>query len=77
MTTATSVTDSDECQSKGAQKDRLHTYSVEPVVDEVLDVLAHSDLSHELVLVSVHSSQLTNVREDVLKTISKLKFNRK
>lgn len=40
----------------------------------MLDVFAHPDLSHELVLVSVHSSQLTNMGEDVLQAISKLKI---
>lgn len=39
----------------------------------MLDVFAHSDLSHEFVLVPVHSSQLTNMGENILKTISKLK----
>ena len=55
---------------------RFHkeTYSVKPVINQVLDVFAHPDLSHELVLVSVHSSQLTNMGEDVLQAISKLKY---
>ena len=35
-------------------------------------VLAHSDLFHQLVLVSVHSCQLAHVSEDVLKTIRQL-----
>ena len=54
----------------------MYTYSVESVVDEMFDILTHSDLSHKLVLVSVHSSQLTDMSKDVLKTISKL-FNNK
>lgn len=55
---------------------RFHkeTYSVKPVINQVLDVFAHPDLSHELVLVSIHSSQLTNMGEDVLQAISKLKY---
>lgn len=46
--------------------------SVEPRVDDVLEILAHTDLLHKLVLVSIHTGQLTDVREHVLKTISKL-----
>ena len=42
----------------------------------MFDVFAHSDLSHKLVLVSVHSSQLTNMSKGVLKTISKLYINK-
>ena len=49
-----------------------HTYGVKSVVNEMFDVFTHSDLSHELVLVSVHSSQLTNMSKGVLKTISQL-----
>ena len=49
-----------------------HTYSVKSVVNEMFDVFTHSDLSHKLVLVSVHSSQLTNMSKGVLKTISQL-----
>ena len=48
------------------------TYRIESVVYNVLDVFAHSNLSHQLVLVSIHSSQLTNMSEDVLQPISKL-----
>ena len=55
-----------------SQRMTSYTYSVESVVNEMFDVLTHSDLSHQLVLVSVHSSQLTNMGEDVLQTISKL-----
>lgn len=32
-----------------------YSYSVEAVVDEMLEIFAHSDLSHQLVLVAVHS----------------------
>merc|ERR1719318_1736727 len=45
---------------------------VEPVVDDVLEVLAHPDLLHQLVLVSVHPCQLPHVSHCVLQTISKL-----
>ena len=40
--------------------------SIESVVDKMLQVLAHSHLSHELVLVAIHTSQLTNMSEYVL-----------
>lgn len=46
--------------------------SVETVVDEMLQILAHTDLSHQTVLVPVHSSQLTNVGKSILETVSKL-----
>lgn len=54
-----------------------YSYGVEAVVDEMLEIFAHSDLSHQLVLVAVHSSQLTNVGKDVLQSISQLqkRFN--
>lgn len=48
---------------------REFTYSVEAVVDEMLEIFAHPDLSHQLVLVAVHSCQLTNVGKDVLQPI--------
>jgi hypothetical protein len=38
----------------------------------MLQVLAHSNLSHELVLVSVHASELSHMRKDILQGISKL-----
>lgn len=45
---------------------------VEAVVDEVLQVLAHADLAHELVLVSVHAGELADVREDILQSVGEL-----
>ena len=38
----------------------------------MLQVLRHTDLSHKLVLVPIHSSQSTDMRENVLKRISEL-----
>lgn len=38
----------------------------------MLEIFAHSDLSHQLVLVAVHSRQLTNMGKDVLQSISQL-----
>jgi hypothetical protein len=43
-----------------------------PVVDEVLEVLAHADLPHQLVLVAVHAGQLTHMRKRVLQPVSQL-----
>ena len=45
---------------------------IEAIVDEVLQVFRHSDLSHELVLVTVHARKGANVREDILKGIREL-----
>lgn len=50
----------------------LGTHSIEAVVDEVLEVLAHPDLSHQLVLVAVHASQLAHVGKDVLQPVCQL-----
>ena len=42
---------------------------VEPIVDDVLEVLAHPDLLHELVLVPVHTGELTDMGHGVLNTV--------
>lgn len=42
------------------------THSVKSVVDEMFEVLAHADLSHELVFVPVHAGQLTHVGKHIL-----------
>lgn len=39
----------------------------------MLQVFAHPDLSHQLVLVAVHACQLTHVGKDVLQAISQLR----
>lgn len=43
----------------------------------MLEIFAHPDLSHQLVLVAVHPCQLTNVGKDVLQPIGQLqkRFN--
>lgn len=38
----------------------------------MLQVLAHPNLPHELVLVTIHSSQLAYVSENVLKSVREL-----
>ena len=38
----------------------------------MLQVLAHPDLSHQSVLVTVHPCELTHMREDVLKAVGEL-----
>lgn len=48
------------------------THRIEPIVHQMLQILAHSDLSHQLVLVPIHSRQLTNVRENILQPIGQL-----
>lgn len=49
-----------------------HRPRVEPVVDEVLEVLAHANLPHELVLVAVHARELPDVAKGVLQAVGKL-----
>lgn len=51
---------------------RKRTYCVEAVIDDVLEVLAESNLPHEFVLVTVHPSELANMSECVLQAINKL-----
>ena len=48
------------------------SYSVESVVDDMLEVLAHANLPHQLVLVAIHPCQLADVGKGVLQTISQL-----
>ena len=40
--------------------------SVEPVVDQMLEVFSHSNLPHQPILVPIHSSQMSNMRKDIL-----------
>lgn len=60
-----------------ARCNRAFTYSVEPVVDQMLQIFAHPDLSHQLVLVAVHACQLTHMSKDVLQPISQLQHRKK
>ena len=46
--------------------------SVEARVDDVLEVLAHTDLAHELVLVAVHARELADVGEHELEAVGEL-----
>lgn len=46
--------------------------SVEPRVNQVLQVLAHPYLFHEAILITVHPGQLTDMGEHVLQTVCKL-----
>ena len=43
----------------------------------MLNVLAHSDLPHQFIFVSVHASQLTNMSKNVLQAVSKLEITSK
>lgn len=38
----------------------------------MLEVFAHADLSHQLVLVAIHARQLANMSKRVLESISQL-----
>ena len=42
---------------------------IEPVIDQMLEILAHPDLSHEFILVSVHASESSDVGKDVLQCV--------
>mmetsp|Transcript_38034 Transcript_38034/g.88955 ORF Transcript_38034/g.88955 Transcript_38034/m.88955 type:complete len:246 (-) Transcript_38034:1571-2308(-) len=57
---------------EAASRPLAHGTRVEAVVDEVLQILAHSHLSHQSVLVSVHTGELTHVGVDVLQAIRQL-----
>jgi hypothetical protein len=45
---------------------------IEPIVDQMLEVLRHAHLPHELILVPVHPCQGTNVRKDILQGVGQL-----
>ena len=47
--------------------------SIEAIVDEMLQVLRHSDLPHKLVLVTVHTRKGADVRKYILEGIGELK----
>ena len=50
----------------------MMTYGVESVVDDMLEIFAHPNLFHQLVLVAVHACQLTHVGKDVLEAVGEL-----
>jgi hypothetical protein len=45
---------------------------VEAIIDEVLEVLAHTNLAHQSILVAIHACELANMSKDVLEAICKL-----
>jgi hypothetical protein len=45
---------------------------IEPIVDQMLEVLRHAHLPHELILVPVHACKGTNVRKDILQGVGQL-----
>ena len=49
-----------------------HGTRIETVVYQMFDIFAHSHLTHQSILVSVHASQLTHMCEGVLQSIRKL-----
>lgn len=49
------------------------THCVKPVVDEMFQVLAHSNLPHQFVFVPVHPRELAHVGKDVLQAICQLR----
>ena len=56
----------------GRSADLADGAGVEAVVDQVLEIFAHADLPHQLVLVPVHARQLAHMRKDVLQCICQL-----
>ena len=48
---------------------------VKSVVDEMFKIFAHSNLSHQLVLVPIHARQLTDMGKHVLYPVCQLKYN--
>lgn len=51
---------------------RAGSHRVEAVIDEMLQVLAHADLPHKFVLVTIHASQLPHVGKYILQSICQL-----
>mmetsp|Transcript_3880 Transcript_3880/g.8478 ORF Transcript_3880/g.8478 Transcript_3880/m.8478 type:complete len:333 (+) Transcript_3880:5507-6505(+) len=45
---------------------------VEAIVDEVLEILAHTDLAHQPILVAIHARQLADVRKNILQAVCQL-----
>lgn len=54
---------------------RAGSHRVEAVIDEMLQVLAHANLPHQLVFVPVHARQLPHVSKDILQAICQLQHN--
>lgn len=54
---------------------RAGSHRVEAVIDEMLQVLAHANLPHQLVFVPVHARQLPHMGKDVLQPIRQLQHN--
>ena len=50
----------------------IETYGIEAIINDMFQILAHPDLLHQLVLVPIHSSQLSNMSEHILESISQL-----
>ena len=45
---------------------------IEPVVNQVLEVLAHPDLAHQTVLIPIHPRQLSHMGERILEAVCQL-----
>ena len=46
--------------------------SVEPVINQMLEVLRHANLAHKSVFIAIHARELANVRENVVEAVSQL-----
>lgn len=50
----------------------LGNYRIEAIVNQMLQIFAHTNLSHEFIFITIHSGKLTNMSENVLQTIGQL-----
>ena len=51
---------------KAAARPFAHRPRIKSIIYEMLQVFAHANLLHELVLIAVHARELTHVREYIL-----------
>lgn len=45
---------------------KYSTHRIETIINQMLEILAHTNLTHQFVFIAIHSSQLANMREYIL-----------
>jgi hypothetical protein len=45
---------------------------IETIIDQVFEILSHTYLPHQTILITIHTCKLAYMGKDVLKTVSKL-----
>lgn len=50
----------------------IFNYRIESIVNQMLQIFAHANLSHQFVFVAIHSSQLTDMSKNILQTVGQL-----